>query len=323
MRNVTLSFSLVLAFTAFCCTKSWTLPSSVCLFASRKSSSDQKTSILRSSSTSMDVDTAAKLRYACKKFKRYDGYDGTESSHASIPNPDIVSKAIESLDVARLAPNAFNTQPYKMIIVHTPDKKRELSKCVLGPNIKRILDSDCTIVFLADRQVCGTFHRLKDFLIASAKPDRIPTRKLLLIMRLYITIFSSGYPLPRILAAPISFIVRTGVSIINMFTRKFFLLPTLANAETWSTKSVMLVAMTYMLCCSSRGLATCPMEGINASAIRKQLKIPKRYAIPLVIATGEPIVKPDTSEAIKDSANRRYPMKEIIYSETFGSELPL
>lgn len=78
----------------------------------------------------------------------------------------------------------------------------------------------------------------------------------------------------------------------------------------------MLVAMTYMLACSARGIATIPMEGINGPGIRRTLKIPSRYAIPLVVATGKP-----GTPAVKMSdnwENRRYPREEVIYENQFG-----
>jgi nitroreductase len=275
--------------------------------------------IVESQSSIKDVDTAAKLRYTCKKFKRYDALDGAETITASLSDPTIVKQALDCLDVARLSPNSFNTQPYKIILVHSPEKKLALSKCVLGPNGQRVRDSDCTAVFLADKRICSTFQQMTDFIKATSAPNRIPTLKLLLKMKLYITIFSSGYPLPRILASPISFLVRTAISITNCFTRKFYLLPSLSSAETWATKQTMLVAMTYMLCCSSRGLATAPMEGFNAAAIRKQLNIPSRYAIPVIISTGLPYkAHDDTNVTI-----RRYPKEEVIYGDTFGEQLQL
>jgi nitroreductase len=79
----------------------------------------------------------------------------------------------------------------------------------------------------------------------------------------------------------------------------------------------MLVAMTYMLGCSSKGLATIPMEGINACGIRKVLKIPNRYAIPLIVSTGLPY-RDELEEKRKEAATRRYPRDEVIYGDTFG-----
>ena len=76
-----------------------------------------------------------------------------------------------------------------------------------------------------------------------------------------------------------------------------------------------MVAMTYMLACTSKGLATIPMEGINACGIRKVIQAPGRYAIPLVVATGLPLSEPN-------ALSERYPIEEVVFGDTFGSALP-
>ncbi|KAL3757998.1 hypothetical protein ACHAWU_001390 [Discostella pseudostelligera] len=145
----------------------------------------------------------------------------------------------------------------------------------------------------------------------------------LLKVRLLILLFSSGYPLPSFLSIPLSFVVRLGVSILatimrwlhtiqqrlllsstkshqrTLLSRIFSpllsllniqLLPTLHTSQTWSQKNTMLVAMTYILSCTSHGLATCPMEGFDAFGIKKVLGVNPigRYSIPLIVSTGMP-----------------------------------
>ena len=104
----------------------------------------------------------------------------------------------------------------------------------------------------------------------------------------------------------------------------------------------MLVAMAYMLGCTSRNLATCPMEGFNAGGERKALNIPKRYSIPIIVSTGRPFVRPkdaaaaaaaaatetDSSDDMgmthgspaKGSINStpRYHPKDVVYQDLFG-----
>lgn len=269
----------------------------------------------------LDVDTSVRLRYSCKKFKRHDELDGNQEilKAASKSNPDVVQKAVECLDVARLSPNSFNMQPYKILVVHTPEKKLALSKCALGPNQQRILDSDCTAVFLADKQTCRTFGQMTDFMISTSKPDRIPGPDRLKFVKIGVSVFSSGFPLPRILASPLSLLLRSTVSVLDFFFGRFAVIPTLSNAETWATKQTMPVAMTYMLCCTSRGLATAAMEGFNAASIRKQLNIPARYAIPVIVSTGVPF----STHPVDGMASRRYPKDDMIYGDTFGKEMKL
>ena len=114
---------------------------------------------------------------------------------------------------------------------------------------------------------------------------------------------------------------------VSVLSRRRILVPSLSGAETWSIKNTSLFAMTYMLAASSRGLATCPMEGFNAGGVRKALKIPRRYAVPLIISTGTPYQR-DLEEGEDDvgmnhgvqggvSVTLRYPAEEVIFSNTF------
>lgn len=269
-------------------------------------------------------DTAVLNRYACKAYRRFDGAEsGAET--ASPSDPSVVQLALHCLDLARRTPTAFNTQPYKVVLVHSPEQKQALSRYGLGPNAARIRDSDCTAIFLADQQVFRTFAHFRQFLDATRRPGRKPpSRKALFEMQFYITLFSSGYPLPRFLAAPISFCVRAAVAFLNLFTSRFYPLPSLASANTWSSKQTTMVAITYMLGCASLGLATTPMEGIDARGMRKVIGAPGRYAVPLIVTTGRPYNKND-EDSKGDSAKpttSRYPVEEVVFGDSFGSPIP-
>jgi nitroreductase len=231
----------------------------------------------------LPLEDAILSRYACKRFRRYnETLDDTDSGSpaiatanlvtASASDPVVVNQARHCLSLARRTPTAFNLQPYQVVLVSSPEQKLALSRYCLGPNAQRVRDADCTAIFLADRQVLRTLPRWQQLLnqkstTSSTPPpmnsaDRRKQQRAWLTVRFYIALFSSGYPLPRCLAALLSFAVRTTVSCVNVFSRWFnFPLPALGSAETWASKQASMVAMTYMLACSSLGLATIPMEG--------------------------------------------------------------
>lgn len=264
------------------------------------------------SSSSIDsFESIVQSRYSCKKFQRYD--NNTTAVGPSPSDPLVVQNALQCLDIARRTPTAFNTQPYKVVVVHSVEQKAALSKYCLGPNEKRVLDADCTVVFLADRQITRTFRR------HSQLHEAPSTRLRRLQMQFYIAIFSSGLPLPRFLASPLTFLIRTMFGIVHTVTSRFYPLPSLASAETWSSKQAMMVAMIYMLACTARGLATIPMEGFNARGLRSVIRAPGRYAIPLIVCTG----KPYSNERKRKQVDDRYPLGEMVFSDTFGKGLAL
>lgn len=293
-----------------------------------------------SSSDRLSVEDALLSRYACTRYQRYDGGDGgntttTTSAAADADttaapvvgpsDPAVVQAAFECLDVARRAPSGFNVQPYKLLLVRSPSEKQALASCCIGRNADRVRDSDCTVVFLADRQALrtlpnyrkmlhdGKYHRRQNQQQQQLDDDEnsgdpqqsndtaaaTPARRRGLLFRwrqgwpmiklqLLVAMFSSGLPLPGLVATPLGFVMRLAMRVVSWVCRGRLVVPTLSNAETWSVKNTSLVAMAYLLACTSRGLATTPMEGFLSWRIRQELRIPRRYTIPLIVATGRP-----------------------------------
>ena len=303
-------------------------------------------------------DNAVMSRYACTRFHRHaepssnnNNDNDNDNDNAAVPkasnsNPQVINQALQCLDLARRSPSGFNSQPYRLLVVHTPTQKERVAKYCLGRNSDRVRDSDCTVLFLADRECLRDSNRLGSFLRETAsgrrrkdstKENRWVSRKI----RALILLFSSGWPLPRILSSPLSFFIRLAVSIVSVVTGRRVLVPSLGSAETWASKNTALVAMTYMLGCSSRGLQTCPMEGFNAGGMRKVLGIPRRFAIPLIVSTGIAYEREQEEEGMDDagmvhgspngssggsaassSATARYPMGDVIFGDgAFGEAM--
>lgn len=329
-------------------------------------------------------DSIVNKRYACTRFQRYqepifNSKNNAEESgtttkiavpQAAISDQSVVQQALKCLELSQRAPTGFNAQPYRVILVHSKKEKERLSQYCLGRNADRVRDSDCTAVFLADRECGRDGKRYTNFLVdnmdppllneddnnddkssAIAKVNTSRTRrplssKALFKLRMFIMLFSSSYPLPRFLNVPFSWGVRTAVSILSFVARSLQsmrqrfrilskllpfdiqLLPTLSSAETWAQKNTMLAAMIYMLACTSRGLATCPMEGIDAAGVRKVLSIPGRYSIPLIVSTGTPYRRSvnevsetdDVGMSHGDDGNfsPRYKLDEVVFGNAFG-----
>ena len=339
---------------------------------------------------SAGFDSIVNKRYACTRFQRYQEplfnshHDAevsavakvpatkaatTKVPHASLSDPTVIKAAHECLQLAQRAPTGFNAQPYRVILVHSKEGKERLSQYCLGRNADRVRDSDCTAVFLADKECGRDGSRFSNFLMDNMDPPskedgdsdtttntsrtrRPLSSRALFKLRMLIMLFSSGYPIPRFLSVPFSLGVRSAMSILAFLARclqsmrlRFRILskliptdiqmfPTLTSAETWAQKNTMLVAMTYMLACTSRGLATCPMEGIDAAGLRKVLGIPRgRFSIPLIVSTGTPYRRSVNESSETDDVglshgddgnfSPRYNVEEVVYGNSFGSPCDL
>jgi nitroreductase len=298
-------------------------------------------------------------RYACTRFQRFDGTSSSTTStstqsktpvlQASNSNPAIVKQALHCLNAARRSPSGFNAQPYRLLMIHDKSKKEQVASFCLGRNADRVRDSDVTVLFLADKQCLREYNRFNQFLDdsssrsssrSSSGKKSILTKWNKIEMQIYILLFSSGFPLPRFISNTISFLMRSFLSMVSAVTRRKILLPSLGTSETWSIKNTMLVAMTYMLSCTANDLQTCPMEGFNVGGIRSVLGIPRRFAIPLIVSTGNRYVREVEEEGLDDvgmehgpssdttgtgtgsnmsSSTLRYPMEEVIFTNQFGS----
>ena len=267
-------------------------------------------------------------RYACTRYARYDGNYTTNS--ASVGHPASLTKARQAVQVACRAPTGFNLQPYKMVMVTSPAAKQRVAKYCIGRNKNRVLDADCTVLFLADRQALRLWPSYKAMIednntaMTKKKKTKTPggdsnsnsssssstdthvrskSKWEWWYLKFLLGLFSSGYPyLPKWVSGPLSWCVRVGMRVVSWGTRAWYVVPTLSTPECWSQKNTALVAMTYMLACTAHNLVTTPMEGYLTWGIRQELQLSRRYTIPLIVSTGLPYQQtPDDTKDTDDT----------------------
>ena len=113
-------------------------------------------------------------------------------------------------------------------------------------------------------------------------------------------------------------------------------MPTMEAVESWSYKNAGIAAQTYALAAGAHGLATCMMEGFDARRAREILRVPDRYGLPLMVATGydrgaPPVVHADMDDGDELLAGGdgvppktpRLDMEELFFGDTFGGSLDL
>lgn len=105
--------------------------------------------------------------------------------------------------------------------------------------------------------------------------------------------------------------------------------PRIERPETWAAKNAMLAAMSFMLAATAHGLSTCPMEGFDARRVRKILRIPRRYALPVVICLGyeaspaEAAVQEGHAVSSKHApSSLRFGLEEVAHEDRFGRPWP-
>jgi nitroreductase len=84
--------------------------------------------------------------------------------------------------------------------------------------------------------------------------------------------------------------------------------------QSWCYKNTSLMAQSYVLAAESHDLGTSMMEGMDTRRLKKILRIPDRYAIPMVVATGY-----DYENETDDSTlTPRLPLEELVFQDSFG-----
>ena len=112
-------------------------------------------------------------------------------------------------------------------------------------------------------------------------------------------------------------------------------MPTMENVESWSYKNSGIMAQQYTMCATAHGLSTCMMEGYDARRVKEILRIPDRYGVPLMVATGydygtiaddvvhADIIDDDVDDDGLDKRTPRLEMNELFFGDTFGQPLDL
>lgn len=105
--------------------------------------------------------------------------------------------------------------------------------------------------------------------------------------------------------------------------------PRIERPETWASKNAMLAAMSFMLAATAHGLSTCPMEGFDAARVRRVLKIPRRYALPVLISLGYEASPAEAAvqegHAVSSAhapASLRFGLGEVAHVDRFGNPWP-
>lgn len=158
-------------------------------------------------------------------------------------------KLRELISIANLAPSSFNLQPWKIIVVRDPEKKKALRRCAF--NQPKVEEASAILIMIADPQ--GLEENIERVLdswqnLGYMKPEGRETSQKM-AMNLY--------------------------GLVDSLQRKIF-----------AVKNTSLFAMNLMIAAKGLGLETHPMDGFDEEAIKREFHIPQDKIIPMLIAVG-------------------------------------
>lgn len=158
-------------------------------------------------------------------------------------------KLKELLKIANLSPSSFDLQPWEVIVVVNPEKKKVLRKCAF--NQPKVEEASAVFIIIANpKAVEKNLERVLDSWqeLGYMKPEMRQTYR-----DMSNTLYGEE----------------------NSLKRKIF-----------AVKNAALFAMNIMLAAKGLGLETHPMDGFEEECIKKEFNIEEYKIIPMLIAVG-------------------------------------
>lgn len=189
------------------------------------------------------------------------------------PLPEAVLQ--DCLDMAMLAPNSSNLQPWSFHVIRTPSIREGMIRACLGQNAASTAQALVAILARTDTWYEHTELNL------------------------------THWPLPRLPAIVDNYYRRYAkfhygeglLGIKGLFKKAFFSVVGLARPvprgpysraemKAWSVKSTALAAENFMLALRAHGYDSCPMEGFDETRVRRLLKLPRGATVTMIIGAG-------------------------------------
>jgi len=153
------------------------------------------------------------------------------------------------LETANLAPSSMNLQPWRVVVVNTPERKTVLRQCAF--NQPKVEEASATLIMVADPAgVEANRDRALDSWVdlGYIKPEALETYRGMIA-----GLYGTSESLKRTIFA---------------------------------VKNTALYAMNLMIAARGFGLETHPMDGFDESAVKKEFGIPEHCIVPMLIAVG-------------------------------------
>lgn len=212
---------------------------------------------------SIDVEEFRKVVTSRRSVRRFD----------ATPIPGEVLD--DCLDMALLAPNSSNLQPWEFHVVRTEALRVRLARACLSQNAARTAP---VLVAIVARTATWPAHC--DLMLENWPGDTVPPivdRYYRRLARIHyrqgpLSLFGWGKRLVALVAGLRRPVPR------GPFTH--------ADMKLWAVKSAALAAENFMLALRAHGYDSCPMEGFDEHRVRRLLRLPADGSVVMVVGCG-------------------------------------
>lgn len=190
------------------------------------------------------------------------------------PVPDEVVNHL--LDLAMLAPNSCNLQPWEFYVVRDSKVKASLAKACMGQNAATTAQVLIPIVARTD-----TWLKHCDETLEVWPQEKVPK----IIETFYSKVAKFQYALGPL--GSLGLFKKGVYSVAGLFTPVPRGPYSKSEMKEWATKSTALAAQTLMLGFRAYGFDTCPMEGFDHNRVKKILKLPRKANVIMILGVGK------------------------------------
>lgn len=211
----------------------------------------------------IDVEEFRKVVMSRRSVRRFD----------DTPLPDAVLN--DCIDMALLAPNSSNLQPWEFHVVRTPALRKELAAACLGQNAAKTAQALVVIVARLD-----TWEEHCDLMLESWPQTAVP-KVVDNYYRRWARLHYNQGPLNLLGHGKRVFAAVAGVK--RPMPRGPF---THADMKVWAAKTVALASENFMLALRAHGFDSCPMEGFDEHRVNRILDLPANGFVVMIVGCG-------------------------------------
>ncbi|HEY9864548.1 MAG TPA: nitroreductase family protein [Candidatus Obscuribacterales bacterium] len=188
------------------------------------------------------MEPSINLRYAIEQRRAVRAFQPT-------PIPKVIFSEI--LRLGMRSPSGFNLQPWRFIILESPESKEKLKTCAF--NQRQVTEAPVMLICCSDRRV--------------VEPEYIES------------VIQLGREQGSINDTYADYI-RTAIP------QTFEKHPSFESLETWTNRQAMLAVAHIMIVAQTYGVDTCPMEGFIGAQVKAQFNIPESVDVCCLLALG-------------------------------------
>lgn len=212
-----------------------------------------------------------------------------------LPDPVPDEVITDCLELATLAPNSSNLQPWSFYVVKTSEMRRKLAEACMSQNAAKTAPLLFVMVARTDTWKQNSLRTLDVW-----PEETVPKVVQDYYGKLALFHYNQG---PFGLLGLAKRVAGAVAGIARAVPRGPY---SLGEMRVWAAKSTALACENLMLALRAHGYDSCPMEGFDEWRVRKLLKLPKDGFVVMVIAAGK------RAEDGVYHQRFRFPMEEFV-----------